>query len=155
MDVLVLAASASEGLAGLPGWLVLAPPIVAIAVALAFRQVLPALFLGVWVGAWLADGGDMRAIWSGLLAVPNRWVLEAIAPPDGDTSHASIIVFTVLIGGLVGIIARNGGTLGIVDSSPGSPPAVGAGRPSPVASDWSSSSTTTPTRSWSATRCDP
>jgi Na+/H+ antiporter NhaC len=115
-DVLVLVAAATEGLGALPDWLVLAPPVVAIGVALAFRQVLPALFLGVWVGAWLADGGDVLAIWTGLLAVPNRWVLEAIAPPDGDTSHASIMVFTVLIGGLVGIIARNGGTLGIVDA---------------------------------------
>jgi Na+/H+ antiporter NhaC len=114
-DVPVLAAAAG-GLGALPDWLVLTPPVVAIVVALAFRQVLPALFLGVWVGAWLADGGGVADVWTGLLAVPNRWVLEAIAPPDGDTSHASIMVFTVLIGGLVGIIARNGGTLGIVDA---------------------------------------
>jgi uncharacterized ion transporter superfamily protein YfcC len=67
--------------------------------------------------------------------VPNRWVLEAIAPPDGDTSHASIMVFTVLIGGLVGIIARNGGTLGIVDAVTRFTTSRRAGRPSPVASD--------------------
>jgi Na+/H+ antiporter NhaC len=100
----------------LPGWATLAPPLVAIVAALVSRQVLPSLFVGVWVGAWLVEGLTITGLVTGLLAVPNRWVLEALAPPDGDTSHASIVVFTVLIGGLVGIIARNGGTLGVVDA---------------------------------------
>lgn len=98
----------------MPGWVSLLPPIVAIGIALAFRQVIPALFIGVWFGAWVAEGLTIPGLWVGLLDVPNVWVLEAIAPPDGDTSHASIVVFTILIGGLVGIIARNGGTSGIV-----------------------------------------
>ncbi|WP_336922625.1 Na+/H+ antiporter NhaC family protein [Aquipuribacter sp. SD81] len=100
----------------LPGWVSIAPPLVAIVAALVSRQVLPSLFVGVWVGAWLVEGLTFTGLFSGLLAVANRWVLEALAPPDGDTSHASIVVFTVLIGGLVGIIARNGGTLGVVDT---------------------------------------
>jgi Na+/H+ antiporter NhaC len=98
----------------LPGWISLLPPLVAIGVALTFRQVLPALFLGIWVGAWALSDSPFLGIWDGLLDVPNVWVLRAIAPEDGDTSHASIIVFTMLIGGLVGIISRSGGTLGIV-----------------------------------------
>jgi Na+/H+ antiporter NhaC len=102
--------------ASLPGWVSVLPPVVAIGVALATRQVLPALFLGIWVGAWALNGFSVGGLWDGLLEVPNVWVLQALAPPDGDTSHASIIVFTMLIGGLVGIIARNGGTRGIVRS---------------------------------------
>ena len=105
---------AQGGTGSLPGWVSLLPPIVAIGIALAFRQVIPALFIGVWFGAWVAEGLTIPGLWVGLLDVPNVWVLEAIAPPDGDTSHASIVVFTILIGGLVGIIARNGGTRGIV-----------------------------------------
>lgn len=105
---------AQGGTGSLPGWVSLLPPIVAIGIALAFRQVIPALFIGVWFGAWVAEGLTIPGLWVGLLDVPNVWVLEAIAPPDGDTSHASIVVFTILIGGLVGIIARNGGTSGIV-----------------------------------------
>lgn len=58
------------------------PPLVAIVFALSFRQVLPALFLGVWVGAWLAEGLTFMGLWTGPLAVPNTWVLQAIAPPD-------------------------------------------------------------------------
>jgi len=116
VDALLLAAGpATTGAGGdLPGWATVIPPLLAIVVALASRQVLPALFLGVWAGAWLTEGASLTAVWTGLLAVPQRWILEAIAPPDGDSSHASIVVFTVLIGGLVGIIACNGGTMGIV-----------------------------------------
>ena len=113
----------------LPGWVSVLPPLVAIVVALVTRQVLPALFLGIWVGAWALEGFGLNGLWSGLLAVPNVWVLEAIAPPDGDTSHASIVVFTMLIGGLVGIISCNGGTPGSSRPSPGSRRTAVAGRP--------------------------
>lgn len=98
----------------IPGWTSLLPPAIAIAIALAFRQVIPALVIGVWVGAWGTYGFSLRGTWEALLDVPNVWVLEALVPPDGDPSHMSIAVFTMLIGGMVGIIARNGGTTGIV-----------------------------------------
>jgi Na+/H+ antiporter NhaC len=108
---------ASEATAGtIPGWTSMLPPLLAIAVALAFRQVIPALLLGVWVGAWATYGFSLRGLWDGLLDVPNVWVLEALVPPDGDPSHMSIAVFTMLIGGMVGIISRNGGTTGIVNA---------------------------------------
>ena len=38
------------------GWLTLLPPILAILMALAFRQVVPALLAGIWVGAWIVYG---------------------------------------------------------------------------------------------------
>ena len=38
-----------------PGWLTILPPLLAILLALAFRQVLPALFLGIWVGVSLSS----------------------------------------------------------------------------------------------------
>jgi hypothetical protein len=98
----------------IPGWRSLLPPFVAIVIALVFRQVIPALLVGVWIGAWGTYGFSIRGMWDGLLDVPNVWVLDALAPPDGDSSHMAIVVFTMLIGGLVGIISRNGGTAGIV-----------------------------------------
>lgn len=118
-SLLLAAGTVAESAGAMPGWTTTLPPVVAIAVALISRQVLPALFLGVWVGAWLVQGATLTGLWLGLLDVPNRWVLEALAPPDGDTGHASIVVFTILIGGLVGIIACNGGTLGIVNAVTG------------------------------------
>ncbi|MBW3605582.1 MAG: Na+/H+ antiporter NhaC family protein [Actinobacteria bacterium] len=107
----------TEATAGtIPGWTSLLPPFLAIAIALAFRQVIPALLVGVWIGAWATYGFSIQGLWNGLLDVPNVWVLEALVPPSGDTGHMSIAVFTMLIGGMVGIISRNGGTAGIVDS---------------------------------------
>jgi len=103
----------------IPGWTSLLPPLVAIVIALAFRQVIPALFLGVWIGGWATYGFSVGGLWSALLDVPNVWVLEALVPPDADTGHISIAVFTMLIGGMVGIISRNGGTAGIVKTVAG------------------------------------
>ncbi len=95
----------------IPGWLSILPPLVAIAVALAFRRVIPALFLGVWVGAVLVVGATAGGVGRGLLDTLQVYVLNALA----DESHAAIILFTFMIGGMVGIIQKNGGTQGIVD----------------------------------------
>ncbi|CAN5695055.1 Na+/H+ antiporter NhaC family protein [soil metagenome] len=99
----------------IPGWFSILPPLLAIAVALATRQVVPALFLGIYIGAAMAYGISLGALWYGLIDTLNVYVIEALSPPDGDTGHASIIVFTLMIGGMVGIISRNGGMRGIVN----------------------------------------
>ena len=97
------------------GWLAILPPLIAIAVALITRQVVPALFLGIFVGAVTSYGFSLSGVWLGLLDTLNRYVLEALVPPDGSTGHAAIIVFTLMIGGMVGIISRNGGMKGVVN----------------------------------------
>ncbi|WP_200797289.1 Na+/H+ antiporter NhaC family protein [Microbulbifer donghaiensis] len=88
----------------------LVPPLLAILLALILRQVLPALFAGVWVGAWAIEGGDWSAIFSGLFTGADKYVTAALA----DADHASIIIFSFVIGGTVGVISRNGGMLGVV-----------------------------------------
>ncbi|HZH99035.1 MAG TPA: Na+/H+ antiporter NhaC family protein, partial [Fimbriimonadaceae bacterium] len=97
------------------GWLSILPPLLAIGIALVFRQVIPALFIGIYVGAATTYGLSLSGLWYGLLDTINVYVMEAIAPPDGSTDHASIIVFTLMIGGMVGIISRNGGMKGVVN----------------------------------------
>ena len=97
------------------GWLAILPPLIAIGVALITRQVIPALFLGIFVGAVTSYGFSLSGVWLGLLDTLNRYVLEALVPPDGSTGHAAIIVFTLMIGGMVGIISRNGGMKGVVN----------------------------------------
>lgn len=101
---------ASETLVVIPGWISLLPPLLAIVVALVFRQVIPALFLGIWVGAFAALGLDARALWVGLLDTFQVYVLNALANPD----HAAIVLFSLMIGGMVGIVSRNGGMQGVV-----------------------------------------
>ena len=95
----------------IPGWMSILPPLIAIAVALLFKQVIPALFLGIWIGAWAALGIDLGGLWGGLLETFQVYVLGALANPD----HAAIILFSLMIGGMVGIISRNGGMQGVVN----------------------------------------
>ncbi|MEX0900506.1 MAG: Na+/H+ antiporter NhaC family protein [Gammaproteobacteria bacterium] len=92
-------------------WISILPPLVAIGFALAFRQVIVALFAGLWLGAFFVNGGDFSAAWTGLLDTMAVYLREALA----DADHVAIILFSLMIGGMVGIISRNGGMLGIVD----------------------------------------
>ena len=94
----------------IPGWWSVIPPLLAIGMALAFKRVIPALFLGVWVGAWIFVGGWFTGLFWGVLEAFQVYVLNAIT----DSGRASIVLFSLMIGGMVGIISKNGGTQGIV-----------------------------------------
>jgi len=96
----------------IPGWLTLLPPLIAILAALAFRQVYVALFAGVWLGAFIIK--DFNPL-KGLLHVIDHYAVDSLAGGDG-WDHTSIAVFTLLLGGLVGIISANGGAQGIVNT---------------------------------------
>jgi Na+/H+ antiporter NhaC len=104
-------ATGEEAAAPGVGWLAVVPALLAIAAALLFRQVIVALFAGVWIGAWIATGDVALGWFTGLFATIQVYVLGALA----DSDHASIIIFTLMIGGTVGLIQRNGGTAAIVD----------------------------------------
>ncbi len=95
----------------LPGWVSILPPLLAIVVALLFRRVIPALFLGIWTGALLIEGLTPGGLWAGLFDTFQVYILNAMT----DEGHASIILFTFMIGGVVGIIQKNGGTQGVVN----------------------------------------
>lgn len=92
----------------LPGWLSVVPPIVAIVLALIFRDVLIALFVGIFVGAFTIHGFDPFAAFG-------RTVDTYIVPSLADADHISIVVFTCLLGGMVGLITKSGGTHGIIE----------------------------------------
>lgn len=92
----------------LPGWVSVLPPLLAIAFALLFREVVVALFAGVWIGAFFWTGFDPLAA---VLRTADTFALPALIHGD----HAAIIMFSMLIGGMVGIIGKNGGTYGIVE----------------------------------------
>lgn len=85
----------------------LLPPVFAITLALVFRDVLVSLFLGVWLGTTLVAGADPAR---GLLTFVDTHVRGGLADPD----HISIIVFSMLLGGMVGVMSRAAGTLGVV-----------------------------------------
>jgi Na+/H+ antiporter NhaC len=89
-----------------PGWLSLVPPLVAIALALITREVVLSLFAGVWMGALFLAGGNPLVGTAGSL----DFLVDALVDPD----HMAIVVFSLLLGGMVGVMARSGGTQGIV-----------------------------------------
>lgn len=89
-----------------PGWLSIVPPLLAILLALIIRQVVVALAAGIYIGAiFIYDYNPLAA----LLRVSDKFMLESLTDPD----HTFIILFTLLIGGVVGIISKNGGTVGL------------------------------------------
>jgi Na+/H+ antiporter NhaC len=100
----------SRELRVLPGWVSVTPPILAILVALALRSVVPALLLGVWLGAAALTSFTPGGVFAALLDSFQIYVTRALADPD----HAAIILFSLMIGGMVGIITRNGGMTSIV-----------------------------------------
>ena len=104
------AISGSATTSAIPGWLAILPALLAIVIALTLRQVIPALFFGIWVGAILAYGLSLSGIWYGLLDTFTQYTLKAL----NDSGHLSVILFSLMIGGMVGIISKNGGTAGIV-----------------------------------------
>ncbi|WP_084037470.1 Na+/H+ antiporter NhaC family protein [Haloechinothrix halophila] len=91
-------------------WVSILPPLLAIGLALLTRQIIPALFAGVWLGTWLLTDLSLPGVGDALLDSIGVHVLEALT----DAEHMTIILFTLMIGGVVGIIRRNGGTDGIV-----------------------------------------
>lgn len=84
----------------------LLPPLLAIGLALWARQVVISLFLGVWLGATMLAGNPF----SGFLRVIDTNIRNSLVNSD----HVSILVFSVLLGGMVGVMSRSGGTAGIV-----------------------------------------
>ncbi len=91
------------------GLLTILPPILAIILALLFKEVILALFLGILAGSLFINRFDVIAAFFNVI---DKYILEALA----DKERASIVIFTLFLGGMVGIISRSGGVQGIVDS---------------------------------------
>ncbi len=105
--VLVLAQAFLPGRSAAAGtaWSLL-PPILAITLALVLKEVLLSLFLGVWLGASMVSS----SVGLGFLHTIDIYARGALANSD----HVSIVVFSMLLGGMVGVMSRAGGTEGVV-----------------------------------------
>ncbi|WP_229733826.1 Na+/H+ antiporter NhaC family protein [Pontibacter amylolyticus] len=106
-----LDAEAEHGVRHFPMWLSILPPLIAIILALIFREVLLSLFAGIWVGGFVIYGLSLKAFFTSLLAVADTYLIGALTDPD----HISVVIFSMLIGGMVAIISRNGGMAGVVN----------------------------------------
>jgi Na+/H+ antiporter NhaC len=88
-------------------WIVLLPPVVAIALALYTRQVYLSLFAGLWLGTTLLAGGNP------ILGL--RELAEQVVAVFGSESNARILVFCLLVGGLVALVQVSGGVQGFIN----------------------------------------
>ena len=99
----------------MPLWMSVLPPLVAIVMALLIKEVISSLFMGVLTGTFItalyAGHSPEQALGGGILRVVDTYVVGSLF----DKDHVTIIVFTMLIGGMVRIITANGGMQGVVN----------------------------------------
>lgn len=98
----------------IPAWMTILPPLIAILLALLLKEVLTSLFIGVFAGAmlitWTTGASWLTIPVSSFTMTIDNFVINSIV----DSDHASIIVFSLLIGAMVAIITLNGGMQGVV-----------------------------------------
>ncbi len=98
----------------IPLWFSIIPPLIAILAALLFKEVFVALLLGLLFGTvaiyYFHGNNVLISIGLGFFAI----ITDYILPSLNESSHLSIILFSMLIGGMVQIITKNGGMGGIV-----------------------------------------
>ncbi|MFB6286242.1 MAG: Na+/H+ antiporter NhaC family protein [Candidatus Bipolaricaulia bacterium] len=87
-------------------WIVLLPPVVAIALALWTRQIYLSLFAGLWLGTTILAGGNP--------VLGLRELAEQIVAVFDSESNARILVFCLLVGGLVALVQVSGGVQGFI-----------------------------------------
>ncbi|MDX1503446.1 MAG: Na+/H+ antiporter NhaC family protein [Thermoanaerobaculia bacterium] len=102
------AARAEIEVSVLPGLLSLVPPLIAIGLALLFKDVLVSLALGVFSGALILNSFHPIVAFA-------RSIDQFVVPSLADSDRASIVIFSTLLGGMVGVIGASGGTRGIVE----------------------------------------
>ncbi len=97
----------------IPLWLSIIPPLIAIILALIFKEVIISLFAGVVSGAFIIGGMRVDSLYwmfTSFLESLTTFVINALT----DSGHMSVIVFSLLIGAMVALISRNGGMKGVV-----------------------------------------
>ena len=88
------------------GLLSLVPPLLAILLAWWSKEVLLSLFVGVFSGALILNGYNPIA---GFYRTLDSFMLPSLA----DEWNAGIIIFTITMGGMIGIISKAGGAKSI------------------------------------------
>lgn len=90
------------------GILSLVPPLIAIILAFKTKQVLPSLFAAIFVGATIIYKGN---IFMGFAKTIEKYIAGSVA----SEWNAGIIVFDLALGGMIGIVAKSGGSKAIAN----------------------------------------
>lgn len=88
-------------------WLRLAPPVIAIVLAIIVKDVNVALILATVAGAALLAGFSFEDWVDRICSIFTQQI--------ADADHASVILFTVLLGAMIGLMNDSGGTKAVID----------------------------------------
>lgn len=86
------------------GWLSILPPLLAIILAVATRQVYISLFVGILAGALILSPTLLDSVF---------YFFQVIVDVFKDSGNTRVIIFVCLVGGLLELIERSGGYDGI------------------------------------------
>ncbi len=100
--------SVSRTIRVVPGFLAILPSLLAIILAFISRQVILSLLFGIWLGCFFLY--DFNPI-TGFFRMVDTTLMGAL----NNEGHLMILIFSLMLGGMVGIISRAGGTYGIVN----------------------------------------
>ncbi len=98
----------------IPLWLSIIPPLLAIILALVFKEVVTSLLIGIFSGVFIIHiyfNSFWMALISSFTSLIDHYILNSL----NDSGHLSIIIFSTLIGGMVSVISKNGGMQGVVN----------------------------------------
>ncbi|MGD2122074.1 MAG: Na+/H+ antiporter NhaC family protein [Gemmatimonadota bacterium] len=89
-----------------PTWISLLPPLLAITLAIASRQVYLSLAGGIWLGYSILEG------WNPVLGLARA--IDGSVAVLSDSGDAKVILFTLVIGALIATVESSGGVRGFV-----------------------------------------
>ena len=89
-----------------PGLLSLFPPIITLALSALVGNVMVALLFGIWCGATIVNHGNLVA---GLFRIFDQYWVGAFV----EDGHAGVLLFTIMLGGTIGIVQKGGGGQGL------------------------------------------
>ncbi|MFP6674947.1 MAG: Na+/H+ antiporter NhaC family protein [Pirellulaceae bacterium] len=91
------------------GWWSLVPPVVAIVMAIATRRVVVSLLIGLGVGALIWKGSPLAAIGGLTFMLRDSLAVYDDVEKAWDIGHIKVLLFTLMMGAMVGTVHRNGG----------------------------------------------
>lgn len=91
------------------GFLSILPPLIAIVLAIATRQVYASMFIAIWLGATFLNGYNP---FLGLLRSLDNYMIGSVADPW----YAQVLIFTMMIAAMVALMTRSGGANAIAEA---------------------------------------
>ena len=102
------------------GFLSILPPLIAIVLAIATRQVYASMFIAIWLGATFLNGYNP---FLGLLRSLDNYMIGSVADPW----YAQVLIFTMMIAAMVALMTRSGGANAIAEALASGPSRQGPG----------------------------